>query len=344
MAYSQIKNVGFKTSFALLWAMCFVLHIFTVNALGFDLKTSFIDASLFFAVISAECWLVSRSLAYYLPENSKLYVIIGWSFTLAVLSNIFIYFIAPLINNQEQAYLQYLNSSFFIKLAFSFLLIGWISLICVFWYDKQEEEKLEERRRETEKLNKEAELTSLREKLQPHFLFNSLNSISSLTFSQPEQARKMIQQLSDFLRGTIKKDDQLTRLSQEIQHLGLYLDIEKVRFGSRLNTNVSCPCEIEEFYIPNMILQPIVENAIKFGLYNTLEEIEISVTCILEDDFLVIETRNPFDPETSPPKKGLGYGLENVKRRLFLLYNRNNLLKTDTKNNIFITRILIPIP
>src|SRR5690606_19517105 len=193
-------------------------------------------------------------------------------------------------------------------------------------------------------LNKEAELTSLREKLQPHFLFNSLNSISSLTFSQPEQARKMIQQLSDFLRGTIKKDDQLTRLSQEIQHLELYLDIEKVRFGSRLNTNVSCPCEIEEFYVPNMILQPIMENAIKFGLYNTLEEIEISVICILENDFLVIETRNPFDPETSPPQKGLGYGLENVKRRLFLLYNRNNLLKTDTENNIFITRIFIPIP
>lgn len=324
--------------------MCVSLHIFTVRMLGFSLEISVIDALIFYCIISGDCWLISRSLNYYLPEGGKFYVIIGWSFTLAVISNIFIYFISPLLNiGDGDAYRQYLASSFFIKLAFSFLLIGWVSLICAFWYNKQEEERLEERRRESEKLNKEAELASLREKLQPHFLFNSLNSISSLTFSQPEQARKMIQQLSDFLRGTIKKDDQLTSLSQEIQHLQLYLDIEKVRFGSRLNTSINCPCEVEELYVPNMILQPIVENAIKFGLYNTLGEIEISVSCVLENDLLVIETRNPFDPESCPPKKGLGFGLENVKRRLSLLYNRNNLLKTDTDNNIFITRIFIPI-
>lgn len=323
--------------------MCLILHVFTVHTLGFDLQTSLIDAMIFYTVISANCWLVSRTLTYYLPENSKLYVIVGWSFTLAIISNIFIYFLSPILNSHEKiAYQQYLNSSFFIKLAFSFLLIGWASLICVFWYNKQEEETTEERRRESERLNKEAELSSLREKLQPHFLFNSLNSISALTFSQPEQARKMIQQLSDFLRSTIKKDDQITSLSQEIQHLQLYMDIEKVRFGSRLNTNISCPCEIEEYDVPNMILQPVVENAIKFGLYNTLGEIEISVKCIVDEDVLIIETSNPFDPETCPPKNGLGFGLESVKRRLFLLYNRNNLLKTETQDNIFITRIFIP--
>ncbi len=88
---------------------------------------------------------------------------------------------------------------------------------------------------------REAELYKLRQQLQPHLLFNSLNSISALITIQPAQARKMIQQLSDFLRGTLKKEEnQWISLEDELQHLQLYLDIEKVRFGHRLNTAIKC--------------------------------------------------------------------------------------------------------
>ena len=96
----------------------------------------------------------------------------------------------------------------------------------------------EQRKADAEKLAKEAELFKLRQQLQPHFLFNSLNSINALIGMRPEEARKMVQQLSDFLRGTIKKEEtQWVSLEEELQYLQLYLDIEKVRFGNRLNNS-----------------------------------------------------------------------------------------------------------
>jgi len=150
---------------------------------------------------------------------------------------------------------------------FNLLMIAFLAVY--FWYQKnqKDEREIERRRLEAERLSRDAELSKLRLQLQPHFLFNSLNSISSLAGSKPDQARKMIQQLSDFLRGTLRKDDQqLTPLKDEFAHLQLYLDIEKVRFGHRLHTEIKCDELVEEMKIPALLLQPIVENAVKFGL------------------------------------------------------------------------------
>ncbi len=108
-------------------------------------------------------------------------------------------------------------------------------MFSLMWYGQQEYKELANRKTETEQLSKEAELFKLRRQFQPHFLFNSLNSISALIGSDPEKARHMIYQLSDFLRGTLKKDEQQwIALEEEIQYLQLYLEIEKVRFGHRL--------------------------------------------------------------------------------------------------------------
>jgi len=99
---------------------------------------------------------------------------------------------------------------------------------------------VEEYNKEIEKLATAAELSKLRQQLQPHFLFNSLNSISALTNSHPEKARFMIQQLSDFLRGTLRQEDHhWNTLEKELEHLKLYLEIEKVRFGDRLQTEIT---------------------------------------------------------------------------------------------------------
>src|SRR5690606_14447843 len=131
----------------------------------------------------------------------------------------------------------------------------------------------EKRTKTAQELAREAELSKLRQQLQPHFLFNSLNSISALAGTRPEEARKMIHQLSDFFRSTLKKESQkLIPFSEELEHLTLYLEIEKVRFGHRLRTDVTCSNEALMYRIPPLLLQPIVENAIKFGLYDTLGE------------------------------------------------------------------------
>src|SRR5690606_1189652 len=195
---------------------------------------------------------------------------------------------------------------------------------------------------ETEQLAREAELATLRQQLQPHFLFNSLNSISALAGSEPEEARKMIQQLSDFLRGTIKRDNQqITTLEDELKHLKLYLEIEKVRFGHRLKTELHDDPVTKLLKIPALLLQPIVENSIKFGLYDTTGEITIYIKARLENTQLVIMVQNPFDPSTTQPQ-GIGFGLSSVQRRLYLLYGRNDLLSTTQNNSIFTTVVRIP--
>ena len=194
-----------------------------------------------------------------------------------------------------------------------------------------------------EKLARDAELASLRQQLQPHFLFNSLNSINALIGVQPEKARTMVQQLSDFLRGTVKKDDsQLVPVHEELRQLRLYLDIEKVRFGHRLSTEINSDNQSLSANLPPMLLQPVVENAIKFGLYDTVGETLITVKTFVENNVLVIEVVNPFDPTTSVPRQGTGFGLSSLQRRLYLLYARNDLLSTQQIENSFKTQIKIP--
>ena len=91
-----------------------------------------------------------------------------------------------------------------------------------------------------------------------------------------------------------------------------------------------------------MLLQPVVENAIKFGLYDTTDDITISIDAAYVNNELVLRVKNPFDPETSLPKKGTGFGLSSVQRRLYLLFARNDLLQTETQGQLFITTIKIP--
>ncbi len=153
----------------------------------------------------------------------------------------------------------------------------------------------------------------------------------------------MIHQLSDFFRGTLRKDDQqLVHLSEELEHLTLYLEIEKVRFGHRLKTELLCQDATRNMKIPPLLLQPVVENAIKFGLYDTLGETVIRIRADAEGSYLIITVENPFDPASARPKQGTGFGLSSIQRRLYLLFARNDLLSASQKGNIFITTVKIP--
>ena len=153
----------------------------------------------------------------------------------------------------------------------------------------------------------------------------------------------MIHQLSDFLRGTLKKDDQQqVTLTEELAHLQLYLDIEKVRFGHRLSAEISHDAKSGDMMLPPMLLQPIVENSIKFGLYDTTGSVTISITAKLEDGQLSISIQNPFDPQTAQTRSGTGFGLSSIQRRLYLLYARKDLIETKAENNLFTTTVTIP--
>ena len=131
-------------------------------------------------------------------------------------------------------------------------------------------------------------------------------------------------------------------MREELEYLALYLDIEKVRFGHRLQTSIDYDEAALQMKLPSLLLQPVVENAIKFGLYDTVDDVCIQIQANIVNNILQVTVQNPFDPQTSQPLQGTGFGLASIKRRLFLLFARHDLLQTFTNNNIFTTTINIP--
>ncbi len=194
-----------------------------------------------------------------------------------------------------------------------------------------------------ESLVKETELKMLRSQINPHFLFNSLNSISSLTVTNPEKAREMVIKLSDFMRYALsRKDEQPVPLRGELENLRLYLDIEKVRFGERLVTREQIDPSCLEIKIPGMLLQPLYENAVKHGVYESTENVRICTNASIRNGFLEIIICNDFDPELSSAK-GTGTGLQNVSRRLELTYGNKASLTTRKESNVFTVTLYIPV-
>ncbi|OYY05720.1 MAG: hypothetical protein B7Y15_07780 [Bacteroidetes bacterium 24-39-8] len=280
---------------------------------------------------------------YYLPGKEKYWYVVVLSLGLSAVWLITARGIIWLFLHDNESYMLMLSQSLFIRYAMAFLLLGCITMVSLLWYTQQNETAAQERKQELEQLAKDAELFKLRQQLQPHFLFNSLNSISALAGSQPEKARHMIQQLSDFLRGTLKKEDQeWVPLKEEIAYLQLYLDIEKVRFGHRLETQIMVSEAAGQALIPPMILQPLVENAIKFGLYDTIEAVTISIEASMTNHDLSIIVTNPFDENSLPMGKGTGFGLSYIQRRLFLLFGQTGLLKSSSQGQLFIAQLSIP--
>lgn len=300
------------------------------------------DALVTTLLLAAACWLINNNLRYYQPATGSYVNILIWHAALAAICALGCRWILPLLT-ADNNYTLFLKNSIFIRSFIVLLAIGWVGMISIIYYSLLDQKENEKRKAEAEKLARDAELYNLRQQLQPHFLFNSLNSINALIGFKPDEARRMIHQLSDFLRGTLKKDDQLlVPLSDELNHLNLYLDIEKVRFGHRLQTEVSCDERARGALLPSMLLQPIVENAIKFGLYDTTDAVTVSIRGEMDGNFLTLLVQNPYDPQTSRPKSGTGFGLRGVQRRLYLLFARNDLMETYANDNIFTTIIKVP--
>jgi LytS/YehU family sensor histidine kinase len=218
-------------------------------------------------------------------------------------------------------------------------------LLIYFWTEQQkiETEKLNLRAVEKEREVLKIELNSLQQQFQPHFLFNSLNSINALTISNPQEAQKMIHLLSQFMRGSIRENQsELVTLEEEVTHLKLYTDIEKVRFGNRLNVNYHIPTELLSKKIPHLILQPLIENAVKYGLYGSLDEVQIKIEAKFENNQLLITMSNPFDSSTSASAKGTGYGLPSIEKKMQILYNQYNLLTIKKTENLFTIQLKVP--
>lgn len=189
---------------------------------------------------------------------------------------------------------------------------------------------------------RDAELNMLRSQIRPHFLFNSLNSVSALTLSNPMAAQDMIIKLSEFMRRSLNLGaDTMNSLNEEIHNAGLYLDIERVRFSDRMKVEKKIDPDCGEMMLPAMILQPILENAVKHGVNTMLTSCQINLVAQCKESHLEITISNTFDPD-AVPRKGTGTGLTNVQKRMAAIYGRNDLLSYKVVNDCFEVKLLIP--
>ncbi len=208
------------------------------------------------------------------------------------------------------------------------------------FYDSLQQKQVHEM--QLKALVKEAQLNELRAQLHPHFLFNSLNSINSLTISNPAKAGKMIIHLSEFLRYSLsRKGHSMTDYEKEMYHVKQYIEIEKVRFGDRLEFQFNDENAPVEWPLPLMLLQPLIENAVKHGVNNSGEKVHIHLTAFIENGRLVVRIENNFDSD-AVQEKGTGTGLNNVKERLNLVYGDSSFMEIRKDNNLFSVTLKIP--
>jgi sensor histidine kinase YesM len=223
--------------------------------------------------------------------------------------------------------------------AMYYLIISLIYYLMIYYQNFKEKVEYEAK---MESKFREAELNTLKAQINPHFIFNSLNSISSLTMSDPVIAQEMIVKLSDFFRMTLKKNDsQFALLSEEIAFSRLYFEIEKIRFKEKLDFIIDCTAENDTIMVPHLILQPLLENAIKHGVQESIEKVEVRLNCHVENQLLNLSLSNHFDSDSSIT--GQGIGQKNIKERLKLIYNRTDLFETKIMDSQYIAIIKIPV-
>jgi len=241
----------------------------------------------------------------------------------------------------KKAYTDWLTATMGIRFLITWLVCAWLATYTALRKKVVETDKKLQQQSDASTLLREAELFKLRQQLQPHFLYNSLNSISALIMIQPEKAQEMIGRLSDFLRSSVKREAQDSiPIAEELLYIESYLAIESVRFGDRLKVSFEKEYT-DDAVLPPFLLQPVLENAIKFGLYGNTGSVAISIHIALADSILTITITNPYDPQTAAPK-GTGFGLQGIRRRLELLYARADLLETQKDEHNFTTILKIP--
>jgi LytS/YehU family sensor histidine kinase len=195
---------------------------------------------------------------------------------------------------------------------------------------------------QAEVLSREAELKALKAQINPHFLFNSLNSISALTSVDPARAREMCVRLSDFLRNSLRLGERASvPFSEELALTRTYLDVEQVRFGQRLRIKQDLEPACNACEVPPLLVQPLVENAIKHGIATLTEGGEIELIARRYRDSLRITVENPFDPD-APATRKTGFGLVNVRNRLQARYGAAGKLDIEVQRDRY--RVVLSFP
>ena len=340
----KTKNLVFYTlGWLLLAAVDYCLLHFGA---GQDPETAFIDALVFDLILAAlgiSFWYPARFIS--LEKSLTKFIlshITGGIFASIIWLAMGYYFITGVLyytSGFQEYFQQTIVWRFAIGVLFYYSITSFYYLYI--YYNNLQQKITQET--ELKNLVTEAELKTLKFQINPHFIFNSLNSMSALTTIDPDKARGMILKLADFLRFTLANNDvQKNTLSEELKNIKLYLDIEKIRFSDKFDYIEEVDEVCKDILIPNMILQPLFENAIKHAVYEALEKVILKLTCKREENYVKITLQNNIDEETTNTK-GAGIGIQNIKNRLELIYSQPGLLQVKKEKNIFSVFLYIPV-
>ncbi len=345
MDHPFIKNNNIII-YTLLWVLMWGVFTFALDFFyEFDFAHASVDSMVFnllFYGVGIAYWFNVRYSSF---SKSELFNLVISHFAAAAISVAIVVFLSQAILKTiytDEEYLIFLRGSLPWRAALGLLYYAIINLVyyLILYYDDLNEKSTKQS--QLESMLKSSELEMLKSQINPHFIFNSLNSISSLTIISPEKARSMIVKLSDFLRYSLgKENDQMNTLNDEVNNIMLYLDIEKVRFGERLSVSTDIHAKCKEMMLPNLILQPLFENSIKHGIYESLEKINIELKAECDAGLLKVSVSNEYDPN-AVTKKGKGIGLQNIRDRLRLIYGITQGVFIHKTDRIFTVRLEIP--
>tara|TARA_R110001592_G_scaffold363221_3_gene681706 strand:+ start:92171 stop:93202 length:1032 start_codon:yes stop_codon:yes gene_type:complete len=243
------------------------------------------------------------------------------------------------LDNSEIGFTANLEMQIQVILNWALLLLFWSLLFFTSnYFLNYRTEQLRTAKLEAE--NKLFEVQQLKSQLNPHFLFNALNSIKALITEDPNQARNAINKLSNLLRRTLNTSGEtLININEELDLVESYLALEKIRFEERLNYTIEADAKSSSQKIPPLMLQTLVENAVKHGIDKTLHGGEIKITITDQENTTLITITNPGK---LGDKNNKGIGVENTRRRLRLMFSDKASLKLKNHNDGVITTITLP--
>ncbi|HNY01927.1 MAG TPA: histidine kinase [Bacteroidales bacterium] len=342
-----LNRISFSIYFGL-WALIMGVHFSIFYFVYyFPIEVAIADSFVFnalFCVAGISMWFVVR---YSIPDQKNWWNVIlnhlSFLTLILVVWNGLSYTLLSALFSSNKVYMDTLMVALPNKIisgTIFYLVIALCYYLYIYYVNLRDKIKVEARLR---MVLKETELNMLKSQINPHFLFNSLNSISSLTITNPEKAQEMIIKLSDFLRYSVSNNTMsFTTLDVEMANIRRYLEIEKVRFGDKLMFSFDLQGSCTQHQVPVMLLQPLFENAIKHGVYESTEQVSIEMDCEYRDGYLEIRIVNDFDP-TARPRKGTGIGLNNIRERLGLLYKNDKLLRTEVIGTRFCVYLSLPV-
>lgn len=333
--------------YLLIWSLIVIIHALLLHQLyGFTYMISFGDAFLFYILLAGFGFSLYYLVRYFRGTGPLVFGnVIAHLVAVAVLAllNTLLWREVTMRAMDIPSVELYVDSQTSWRMLSGAMLLV---IILMFYYLMENIQRLqarETREKSLEALLRDTEMEMLRFQINPHFIFNSLNSISALTMENPQRAQEMVIRLSEFFRNALGSHREKSHaLRQELHQIDLYLEIERVRFGDRLRLEREIDEECLDLQVPALILQPLYENAIKHGLNQQLEVTTIRTDVTCGDRGVNITITNPYDSMGSTAK-GRGIGLKNVRARLELMYHIPDLVTIERKKDHFTVHLFIPV-